>query len=151
MYKLIMGSLFLLFLASCKKMKDPVFEGIRNVKMDKPNQGKTIVLLDVAYFNPNKSGAVLKNAEGEAWLDSAYLGRFFVDSSVSIPANSSFLIPVRVEVALTDMIRHSVAAMVKDDMLVTVKGKARVGKSGFFKNIALNYEGRHVMKELFKF
>jgi hypothetical protein len=150
MYKLLICAFLLLFLASCRKMKEPVFEGIRNVKMEKPRQGKAVVLLDLAYFNPNKSGAILKNAEGEAWLDSAYLGRFFVDSAISVPSNSGFLIPVRLEVSFQDMLKHSMTAINKDDMLVTIKGKARVAKNGFSKNIPLNYEGRQVMKDLFK-
>ena len=68
-------------------MKDPVFKGIENVKVNEVGMSASTVTLDIRYHNPNNFKGRLKQAEGDAWMDSTYLGHFVVDSSVHIPAN----------------------------------------------------------------
>src|SRR5690242_11528288 len=81
-------------LASCHRhIKDPELRGIENVKLDRFTLGKSTVEFQVRYFNPNSFNAKLKRAEGNAWIDSIYLGHFNVDSMVVIPASSEFLVP----------------------------------------------------------
>jgi hypothetical protein len=130
-------------------MKQPVFNGIENVKLNRLGGGKAIMTLDVGYFNPNKTGARLKSAEGEAWLDSTYLGHFFVDTSIYIPASSNFTIPVKLDMEMKNVLIHSLAAYKKQDLLVTIKGKAKVGKAGFYKRFSLDYEGKQNLSEVF--
>jgi LEA14-like dessication related protein len=131
-------------------MKEPVFNGIENVRINKLAAGKSLMTFEMSYFNPNSLHARLKEAEGEAWLDSTYLGHFYVDSSVNIPANSNFTLPVKLSVEMKNILRHSLAAFLNEQVLITIRGKARVGKSGIYRKFPLNYEGKQNLQELFK-
>ena len=144
------AGLILLFFSSCNKLKEPVFNGIQNMRVNKLKAGKSLMTLDLAYFNPNNIKARLKEADGEAWMDSTYLGHFYVDSALTIPANSDFIIPVKLDVEMKHILKHSLAAFLNEQVLITIKGKAKVGKSGLYKNIQLHYEGRQNLQELFK-
>ena len=97
--QLFFPAILILLLTSCGgKMKDPVFKGIENVKVNEVGMSESTVTLDIRYHNPNNFKGLLKQAEGDAWMDSTYLGHFLVDSSVTIPANSEFLVPVKMAV-----------------------------------------------------
>lgn len=147
---IVITGLIILVFSSCKNLKEPVFNGIQNMRINKLKAGKSLMTLDLAYFNPNEIKARLKEVDGEAWMDSSYLGHFYVDSAVTIPANSNFVIPVKLDVEMKHILRHSLSALLNEQVLITIKGKAKVGKSGIYKNIPLHYEGRQNMQELFK-
>lgn len=149
--KQILGALALIFvLASCGRMQDPQFKGIENVNLDKASFDSATVTLDIRYHNPNSFKGSLKKAEGDAWMDSTYLGHFIVDSTVQIPANSEFLVPVKLAVDMKQILKHSFAALLNEDVMLRIKGKARAGKSGFYRNFNLNYQGKQNLRELFK-
>ena len=137
-------------LASCGKMKDPVFKGIENVKMNGAGINASSVTLDIRYSNPNNFKGQLKQAEGDAWVDSVYLGHFIVDSTVMIPANSDFLVPVKLAIDMKQMLKHSLTAFLNEEVMLKITGKARAGKSGVYKNFSLNYNGKQNLKELFR-
>jgi LEA14-like dessication related protein len=137
-------------LVSCGKMKDPVFKGIENVKMNGLGVQESFVTLDIRYLNPNGFKGRLKSAEGDAWMDSIYLGHFTVDTLVQIPPNSEFLVPVKLMVDMKQMLKHSLTAFLKEDVMLKITGTAKAGKSGFYKNFSLNYSGKQNLSELFK-
>jgi LEA14-like dessication related protein len=141
---------FLVFLSSCGKMEEPVFNYIDNVKLSRPGFNKSLVTFNMQCFNPNNSKAKLKEAEGEAWLDSNYLGHFYVDTMVNIPAKSNFTVPVKLDVDMKKMLVYSLTGFKNEDVLVTVKGKAKVGKGGFYKKIPISYEGKQNLGTLIK-
>ena len=136
-------------LFSCAKMKDPVFKGIENVKMDGLGVSESFVTLDIRYTNPNKFQGRLKSAEGDAWIDSVFLGHFTVDTLVLIPPNQDFLVPVKLKVDMKQMLRHSLTAFMKEEVLLRITGIARAGKSGVYRNFSLNYTGKQNLQELF--
>lgn len=150
MKKLLFPSLLVIVLAACGNMKDPVFKGIENVKVNEVGMSESTVTLDIRYHNPNNFKGLLKQAEGDAWMDSTYLGHFIVDSSVIIPANSEFLVPVKMAVDMKKMLKHSLAAFLNETVLLRITGQARAGKSGFYRNFSLNYQGMQNLRELFK-
>ena len=131
-------------------MKDPVFKGIENVKMDKLNFNDPAVTLDMRYHNPNNFKGLLKQAEGDAWVDSTYLGHFIVDTTVNIPGNSEFIVPVKLAVDMKQLLKHSLVAFLNEEVNIRITGKARAGKSGFNRNFSLNYQGKQNLRELFK-
>jgi len=135
---------------SCGKMKDPVFKGIENVKVNEVGMVESTVTLDIRYENPNNFNGMLKQAEGDAWIDSTFLGHFIVDSSVLIPANSEFLVPVKMDVDMKKMLRHSFAALMNEKVLLKIVGTAKAGRSGIYRNFSLNYQGQQNLRELFK-
>jgi LEA14-like dessication related protein len=149
-YTIIVTIAFAFLLASCGKMKGPVFDKIENVKVGKLGLGASMITFDMQFFNPNNSRVRLKNAEGEAWLDSSYLGHFHVDTVVNILPNSNFTVPVKLDVDMKYFLSYSLFGFRNESVMVSVKGKAKAGKGGFYKEIPLTYEGRQNLAELFK-
>ena len=131
-------------------MKDPEFKGIENVKVSEVGLAGSLVTLDIRYYNPNNFNGKLKQAEGDAWMDSTYLGHFVADSTVFIPANSEFLVPVRLVMDMKQIFKNSLAALLNEQVMLTITGNARAGRSGFYKNFSLNYTGKQNLRELFK-
>ena len=142
--------LLVLVMASCKSMKDPVFKSIENVKMSEVGLAGSLVTLDIRYYNPNDFNGRLKEAEGDAWMDSTYLGHFVADSSVHIPANGDFLVPVKLTMDMKEIFKNSMAALLNEQVTLRITGSARAGRSGFYKKFSLNYEGKQNLRELFK-
>jgi LEA14-like dessication related protein len=118
--------------------------------VDKLGIGTTVMSFDVQYFNPNKSRAKLKEAEGEAWLDSNYVGHFHVDTMVNIPAKSDFTVPVKLDVDMKFFLKYSLTGFRNEEVLVTVNGTAKVGKAGIYKRIPLHYEHKQNLAQLIK-
>jgi LEA14-like dessication related protein len=137
-------------IVSCKSMKDPEFKGIENVKVNEVGLAGSMVTLDIRYYNPNNFNGKLKQAEGDAWMDSTYLGHFVADSTVFIPANGEFLVPVRLVMDMKQIFKNSLAALLNEQVMLTITGNARAGRSGFYKNFSLNYKGKQNLRELFK-
>ena len=92
----------------------------------------------------------MKEAEGEVWIDSNYAGHFHVDTIVSVPAKSDFSIPAKLDVDTKFLLRYTLGAFKNEDVLVSVTGKARVGKNGIYKNIPLHYEAKYKLADLIK-
>lgn len=136
-------------LVSCRKFKDPVFYGIENVKVGRVGGSSSEVTLDMRYLNPNSSGAEIRSAEGDAWMDTTFLGHFVVDSTVRVPANAEFLVPVKLRVDMKKLLRNSLTALLNPEVMIRLEGSARVGRSGFFKNIPIRYQGKQDISKFF--
>jgi LEA14-like dessication related protein len=150
MKKILFVSLAISLFASCGKMKDPVFKGIENVKVNELGIEGSTVTLDIRYLNPNNFNGRLKEAEGDAWMDSTYLGHFYVDTTVDIRANSDFLIPVKLNVDMKFILQNTLATFLNKEVLIRIKGKAKLGKNRIYKKYPLSYEGKQNLAELFK-
>lgn len=135
---------------SCSRMQEPEFIGIENVSMDGLGLKTSAVRLDIRYRNLNKFAGRLTQAEGDAWVDSIYLGHFIVDTIVDIPANSEFLVPVKLAVDMKQMLKHSLTTFRKEDVMLKITGKARAGRSGIYKKFNLNYLGKQNLSRLFQ-
>lgn len=139
---------FLFILCSCRTLKDPVFNGIENVEVSSLGTQHSQVVVNLRYFNPNSSGGRLKEAQGDAWMDSVYLGKFTVDSTIQIPANGEFTVPVTLAVDMKRVLRNSLAILLKKDVTVRIEGTARAGKGGIYRRFALKYEGKQDVRKL---
>ena len=149
-YTSIFAGLFVLLLSSCAKLEEPVFNHIDNLKAGTLGLKSSLMTFDMHYYNPNNRKARLKSAEGEAWMDSSYIGHFHIDTIVDIPAKANFILPVKLDVDMKYLLNYSLFGFRNEEVVVRVKGKARVGKGRFYKNIPVDYEGRQNLKELFK-
>ena len=138
--------LSLLFLDSCKDIKDPELRGFDNVQIIKPGFIKSTVRINARYYNPNRFKAKLKEAHGEAWIDNIYLGTFQVDSVILVPALNEFIVPVDLSFETLKVLQ----VVANEEVLLKVTGNARAGKGGFYKNFPLNYEGKQNIKKYFQ-
>jgi len=135
---------------SCSSLKEPEFRNIQNIRFSKIGIKESTMTLDLYYYNPNRAKLKLKRAEGEAWVDSSYLGHFTVDSMVTISPLSEFRIPVNLKVDMSRIMLNSMNILGNKEVLVRIKGNARVGKSGIFVNYPMEYEGKQNIGELLR-
>lgn len=149
--KQLLTAFFLVFiLASCHDIKEPELKGIDKVKMGKLGLGQSTVVLHMKYFNPNHFKAKLKQAEGDAWIDSTYLGHFRVDSSITVPASSDFIVPVKLGVDMKFLLKNAISLFNSEEAFVRVSGTAKAGRKGFYKTFPLKYAGHQNLARLFQ-
>ena len=108
------------------------------------------VKLDLLYFNHNKFRLKLKKAEGDAWLDGNSLGHFTLDTLIHIPARDSFRLPLKLKMDMKDFIANMRMAISGKDAFLKVEGIARAGKSVFYGDYPIKYEGKVMLSELMK-
>ena len=143
-------SLLSVFLNSCASLKEPTFQRIENIKPEKLGFDKSILNLDIIYFNPNNSRLKLKKAEGEAWIEDNFLGHFLIDTLINIPAKNDFILPVKLQMDMSKIIKSSILAFLSPEVVIKVNGNARVGKGFLYINYPIKYEGIQNLKELLK-
>ena len=139
------------FLISCKSFKEPEFRGIENIRAGDIGLTGSKLNLDLHYFNHNKSKLQLKHAEGDAWLDETKLGHFIVDTLIHVQPESDFFLPVSLNINMTSILKNVISAFITKEVMVKIKGAAKVGKAGIFINYPINYQGKQNISELLKF
>jgi len=150
--QLLAAATFLVILSSCGKMKNPEFRGIESVAMSDVKLGTNTILLYLKYYNPNSFKGQLKWAEGDAWVDSSFLGHFIVDTALKVPARQEFIVPVKLNVSMQDMllVAGPLLSEKKTDIWLRVSGQARAGRSGVYKTVPLKYAGKQSLDALMK-
>lgn len=129
--------------ASCAAPKTFEYRAIKNVKMNKFGFDKTSLAMDLVYFNPNHFGLDLKKLDADVYVDNHYLGKMNLDTTMHIPKKSEFVLPSVISLDLKEFYKNALNLAISNEVLVTVKGTSRIGKSGFYKTVPFTYEGRH--------
>jgi LEA14-like dessication related protein len=137
----------LVFLAgasfSCKKPQSFDYKDMRNFKVSNWGFDKSLVSMDLVYYNPNNFGVDLRNVNCDIYLDNTYVGKFLLDTLMHIPRNAEFTLPARMQVDMRNIFKNTINVLFSREVLVGAKGTTRIGKGGVFLNIPINYEGRH--------
>ena len=146
--------LFLLAIASslpsCKSARDPELMGIENLRIHRFGLMESSLSFDMHYFNPNKYGLKLKEANGDAWMDGNLLGHFTVDTFVHIPANGDFRLPVKLKMDMSHFVENISAAFTDKQVTLKLDGMARTGKGFIYINYPIRYEGKEKFSDLLK-
>jgi len=137
-------------LSSCQSLKEPEFRNVETIRLARVKRGEPILLMDVRYYNPNKTRLKLKEASGEAWLDGNFLGSFKMDSLVHIPGQGEFSLPVSLQVDMSKLLQNSLSAFLSKEVTVKIDGKAKVGKGIIFINYPISYEGKQNLEKMLK-
>jgi hypothetical protein len=138
------------FAVSCGQLKEPEFKGIENVRTNRLGFKNSTLSLSLLYFNPNKTGLKLKNADGKVWIDGDFLGNFIIDSIVQIMPKADFRLPVELDIDMKNIFKNSIMAFLKNEVILKISGMARVGKAGFYINYPVDYEGKQNLNELIR-
>jgi LEA14-like dessication related protein len=149
MKRCFLFALLPLMLVSCKDFKEPELRGIESVKVNTIGLGGSVITLNVKYFNPNRFNAHIKDAQGDAWMDSVFLGHFTVDSLIAVPKENEFLVPVKLSLDMKFVLQNTLAAFSNKEVVLKILGTAKAGRNGFYKKFPLKYEGRQNLKRLF--
>lgn len=154
MKKTLCPTLFVLLvslaLSSCRAYRAPEFRDVENLTVDNIGLSHTTLGMDLRYNNPNKGRVKIKKAEGDAWLADNYLGHFVLDTLVDVPSNAEFVLPVKLELDMEQLIKNSLILASNKEIPVRIEGMAKLGRSGVYVNYPIKYSGMQKLKNLIR-
>ncbi len=106
---------------------------------------KTVLAMDLVYYNPNGFGVDLKKVDCDVYVDNTYLGKFQLDTLMHIPRMAEFMLPSKIVVDMKAVLKNGLNLLFSKEVLINVKGTTRVGKAGFYKTVPFDYEARHAL------
>ena len=125
--------------SGCAKPTSLDYLGIRNVKVLNMGWKETTVAVDVEYFNPNRYPLTLKKADLNVFVNDKYLGKSTFDSTLTIPRQDTFLIPVKLTIDMATVGIGFLQNLSAEEVLLRLEGNAKIGRSGIFINYPINY------------
>ncbi len=132
-------------LFSCGKIQEPEFRSVKNFNVENAGFDSSGVSLDVELFNPNNFGVNLKETVGDFYVDNIYLGRLEQDTTISISANSSFIVRLKGNILMRELLKNPVAILLQKEVLLRAEGSTKLGKAGFFKTYPFNIQQKQSM------
>ena len=135
-------------LFSCAAPKSFEYREVRNIKLDKFGFDKTNLAMELVYYNPNNFGIDLQTVDADVYIDSRYLGKMNLDTTMHISKKSDFILPSKIGIDLKEFYKNALNLVISNEVLITLKGTTRVGKAGIFKTVPFTYEGRHKLNFL---
>ena len=144
--RIIAVSAMVVLMASCRAMKEPDYLGIDSFGVNGIGADTSTLAINVKYHNPNKSRLRLKNAEGDAYIDSIYVGHFYMDTVITIERYSDFVIPILLRADMKTIYKNALSVLFNQEFNVRLDGKCKVGKGGVFFNYPIRYEGKQRLK-----
>lgn len=130
-------------MTSCKKPQGFEYRDLRNFRVSGLGVDKSTVSMDLVYFNPNKYGVDLKHVDCDVYLNNTYVGKFILDTMMSIPREAEFTLPASMEVDMRNVYKNVLSTLFSSEVLIGAKGHTKIGKAGIFVNVPFSYEGRH--------
>jgi LEA14-like dessication related protein len=140
----------IILMSSCNtgNVKEPEFRDVSNVRLIEMGILQSTAGIDLIYYNPNSFGVQLKEARGDVYVDNAYLGRFTLEEAVDVGRRSEFTVPAIIKLDMIGAIKNQREIYKKKEVLVRIDGVARLKKSGFSKEIPINYESMQNIEKL---
>lgn len=129
-------------LTFCGKPKEPDYIDFQNLRLKKASLEQAVITFDLRYYNPNNYRIQLRKVDVDIYFNDKYLGHSVLDSLITIPRRDTFFIPVAMQVELKNVMANAVQLLLNPEVMVKLKGNARVGKAGVFVNMPINYEGK---------
>ena len=143
----LLGIMLIAALAvSCRTVKEPEYRGIDSFRIAGIGIDTSLITLNLTYFNPNKYGLKLKEAEGDAYIDSLYLGHFLLDSLIKIPGSSDFTVPFLLKANMKNIYANALSVFASKEFNIRLEGRCKVGRGGVFFPYPIHYEGKQSMK-----
>ena len=143
MKKLLLFSLICGLLAGCSKPQGFGYRDVKNVRLENIGFDKTVLAMDLVYYNPNGFGVDLKKVDCDVYVDNSYLGKFQLDTLMHIQRRAEFTLPSKILVDMKSVLKNGLNLLFSQEVLINVKGTTRVGKAGIFATVPFNYEARH--------
>lgn len=136
----LLFALIVALLSSCAAPKTFEYRDAKNIHVDRLGFDKTVLVMDLLYYNPNGFGVDLKQINCDVFVEKTYLGKFLLDTLMHVNRMSEFLLPSRIELDMKSIMKNGLALLMNKEVLVSVKGTARAGRAGFYKTVPFEYE-----------
>ncbi len=139
----IFGACLLLFIfTACSRPQAFEYRGLKNFSIDSVGFVRSVVKMDLVYFNPNNYGVDLKNINCDIYLNQSYVGHYILDTNMHIAKRSEFSIPSKMAVDMKNLLKNTLVTVLSPDVLLDVKGTVKLGKAGINMTIPFHYSGR---------
>ena len=135
-------AIFILSSYSCKKPLGFQYRDVKNFHLENFGLKKSRVSMDFVFFNPNGFPVNLKKIDCDVFVDSSYIGKFLLDTTIHISRTSEFTLPVNMDVEMKNIMKTSFNALINSEVLLGARGTTRVGRSGLYVTIPFRYEGK---------
>jgi len=144
--QLILIILLVICAVSCRTIKEPEYRGVDSFRIAGIGLDTSMIMLNLTYFNPNKYGLKIKEAEGDAYIDSIYLGHFLLDSLIKIPKSSDFTVPFLLKANMKNIYTNALSVFANKEFNIRLEGRCKVGRGGLFFPYPIHYEGKQSLK-----
>lgn len=132
---------FLFLMTSCTKPAKPVYAGYENFHIEKIGLQNSIVGANLKLYNPNSYDLQLKRADADVYFDERFLGHVYLDTFITLRMMDTTHIPLSMQSPTKDILAQSGRLLLNPNVRVKIKGNVKAGRSGFFINVPINYEG----------
>ena len=129
-----------ILLNACHKPESFEYREVKNIKLNHLGFNKTTVSMDIVYYNPNNFGVNLKKVDCQVFLNQKYLGDYLLDTTIHISGKSAFVVPASVSFDMIDVVKKGFNILINKEALIGVKGRTRVGRSGIYFTVPIQYE-----------
>lgn len=133
---------FTLLSLSCKKPIAFDYRDVKNMRLNTLTLNTSSVSMDLVFFNPNNYGVNLKNINCDISINSNYLGKFVLDTTMHIPKLMEFTVPAKIDVNMKEFLNSSINLLLENEVTIAAKGTTKVGKGGLYITIPFTYEGK---------
>lgn len=130
---------FIFTLIACEEPKSFEFKGLKSIKVEKASLGKNIFNAQFEYKNPNDFELRLKKIDCNIFINDQKLSHYALDTNLVIPSNANFVVPAKMEIELSTLLKHSVDIMFNKPLKISVVGNAVLSKGMFTKNVPVNF------------
>ncbi len=132
--------LLIVVVCSCKRPQSFDYRGVKNLQVKHIGFNKSVITMDLYFYNPNNIGFNLKKIDCDVSLNHNFLGKYLLDTSLHISKKSVFVVPASVTFNMVEFMQKTMSVLLNKEALIGVKGTSRVSKFGFNKNIPVQYE-----------
>ena len=134
---------FSLMILGCSSPKELEYQSYKNFSLQKLGFNTSRVSLDLQYFNPNNFGLQLRRTDLDIFINDNLLGHSSSDTLINIPRRDTFLLPIKFDTDMKNIIKNAWNSMLGNEVTVKVTGKVKVGKGNVFMSMPVKYEGKH--------
>jgi LEA14-like dessication related protein len=141
-------------LNGCNKIKNLEYKGIKNTRVKQAGFGNTDITLDAIFYNPNKFGVQVKEADLDIYIDNVQMGKadIFLDKStlrtIEIPREKQFVIPIIAHIEPMKAISTLLKALSSSAVKLDIRGTTKVGKGGVFIKVPIEVNESVNLKDL---
>ena len=134
-----------ILLSACGRVEQPEFRRLDNFGVKNVSLQKATIGFQMTYYNPNKFGVAVKEADIDLYVDSIYMGKFVQPQLVDVGSAAEFSIPMEGSISWKEVMKSNLHKQAGKEVLVRATGSVKVGKAGVFVNKDIQYAGRHTL------
>jgi len=125
---------------SCANPRELEYQDVKNFSLMELSMHPKVGM-DVQFYNPNKFGMTMKDADIDLYLNGKLVGNAKLANTYNVPGLDTFLLPVNLTADLAQVLPNALAIIANNTIDVELKGHVKAGK-GVFINVPINYKGK---------